>query len=379
MSDVEYQNDGTNDKQKFSATFSTFPFFSLEMLSNNNALSPNAAHHPARPLLQTYTRTVNNKRELSQVVTTRSSTPNGHSLHVSSVWCLIVNDKIITCSSISLEGLRQDFSSVVTQAHATSSKAVNVTIGNVRSWSFPVDKLRSWSSLVAMFANDLSTIGDRDAEVTIMHEGRSVDAKIWPRVVSNSKFPLQLVLKNGDNNTDSGLRSKLRSFKNAFIVKPTASAPQSSGSNTADVAAIDGSKDQQGAASKTEINSRSMAIPGLHIFQRESDGSSKPLSALADVLHETLATHPQDTARLAYQSCPEVLFEGAQAALLRETKPLGVDTKKMPTSAVSDKFGQIALLAEYIFTFFWPADYDHVMVRRFRGAVYELVDLGITV
>lgn len=378
MSDAEYRNDGNDDKQNFSASFAAYPFFSLERLAENRSSTPNAAHHPSRPLLQTYTRTVNDKRELSQVITTRSSTPKGQALHISSVWCLIVNNMIITCSSLSLDELRKDFSSIPNEPHSSSARTVCVKAGNTRSWSFSTDELTSWPSLLATFANDLSAIGDKDASAKFTHHGRIVSAETWSQILASStRFPIELVLEDGNDDSDSGLRSKLRAVKDAFAPKKVFPMSQPAPS-TVNVASPDGSASLTAAATNQVVN-HLRNIPALHMIHRDSNGSKTPFSQLADSLHEKLATHPQKVAASAYQSCPEASLTDVQSKLSQDTISSRMNTSRAPATVADGKLGQIAILGEYVFAFYWPIDCDHVMTRRFWGALHQILESEIMV
>lgn len=375
VSDAEYQNDPTKSTQKFSACFSSFPFFSLEKLAQSRlgSSTTNAPFHPARPLLQTYTRTVNDKRELAQVIAKRSSTPQGHSLHSSSVWCLIVNeDTIITCSKISLGELHKDFASINNQQSPASARIVRVKSGNTRSWSFPADDLRSWPSLLAMFADDLSAIGDRDARATFMHHGRVVNAQMWTQILARaSNLPIELALQDGKDDNDSGLRSKLQIVKEAFKPRATAHVqqPDIAMNNVGTRPDIEESK----LATTDEVINHLRSIPALNIFQRDSGMINKPLSHLADALHDTLATHSQKSVLQGYDLSSEATIKDVQVAISQDMPISGRAGDRREHIGASGKFGQIALLAEYMFTFFWPVDCDHIMTRRFWGAVRALL------
>lgn len=270
---------------------------------------------------------------------------------------------MITCSKMSLEELRKDFTSAPAQPYSASLKTVRVKAGNTRSWSRPVDELQSWPSLLAMFADDLSTIGDRDARATFMHHGRVVDGRAWSQILASAvNYPIELVLQEGKNDGESGLRSRLQTMTDLFKPRTTTSQPNS-GSGTKKTI-------------KGELDNDLRSIPALHVFQRDSNRSNKPLSRIADALHETLKTHSQKKALEAYDSCPEATLEDIHAALSPSVLSSAHENISKPHTVAGSKLERLAVMAEYVFVFFWPIDHDHIMTRRFCGALHALLNIG---
>lgn len=376
MSDVEYRIEGKDNAQDFSACFSAFPFFSLENLAEGRSRSstPNAPVHPARPLLQTYTRTMNDKRELSQAITKNPSTPKGHTLHVSSVWCLLVNeDTIITCSNLGLDRLRKDFTSTPNPKQPTNSaRTVHIRSGNSRSWSLPADRLKSWPSLLATFADDFSAIGDRHARATFTHQGRVIDRKSWNRLLASaSNSPIVLVLRDGSDDDESGIRSKLQTVKEAFRPRAALHTQEPDVTISANGATAENLAKNDNAVHRQDVISHLRSFPALSIFQRDSKTLSRPVTELADLLHRALVSQSQKGVLQGYDSCREATVEDVQAAISQDSLKAGKDGGHR---AVDDKFTGIALLAEYLFIFFWPIDCDHIMTRRFWGAIHTFLN-----
>jgi hypothetical protein len=187
FTDIDFSDRVGDHKQVFSVSLLCFPFFSLEKHVNSR-LRAGSASHPARPLLQAHTRTVNDKRELSQVTAKRSSTPKGHCLHVSTLWTLIVNrDTMITCSSLSLEELQSDFVSTVQPPPTTPSETVRVRAGSSRSWQIPVQDVRFLPSLLALFSERFGVLIGPDRWAEFRHEGSIVNGKKWPAILAKGK------------------------------------------------------------------------------------------------------------------------------------------------------------------------------------------------
>ncbi|KAF2669557.1 hypothetical protein BT63DRAFT_425258 [Microthyrium microscopicum] len=85
-----------------------FPYFSFEAYSAVK-LPDGSSDHPAQTLLQLYDSATSKSRDLKQVVTTMDSKNSGKCIHVSQLWCLVINhDLLITCSRLDIKSLRGD-------------------------------------------------------------------------------------------------------------------------------------------------------------------------------------------------------------------------------------------------------------------------------
>ena len=113
--------------------------------------------HPARPMLQAQFYSATGERELAQAVTSLPTTPNKECLHISQLWCLVVNGStMVTCSRQSLDALCGETIKRTASTIPEASIHIKVNMGNDRSWMIPVTPETSWPSFLAFFGEKVA-------------------------------------------------------------------------------------------------------------------------------------------------------------------------------------------------------------------------------
>lgn len=314
--------------------------------------------HPLRPLLQAHFHSTAQKREMAQAITKLPSTESGKCLHVSQVWCLIVdNATIVTCSRQSLDKLHEPAITKSNAAAPDEKTKVRVSFGNDRSWQIPIDADTTWPSFVSIFGEDITDLGDNEDDVAVAKfkvNGNTVAADQWPFLVQAAQHSfLELDLQQQTREPGSGAQvlNDLSATINASLdVNPTATAGPDSQAQT---------EPHQPDTGLEDVNmDGSVAIDiagGLAIFR---NGSSTPLDSLADDLHNVLRSVNREEERKAYDR-------------VVATKPLSMTTQWIRTSnkPSADNRGKVVGAALYLFLFFWDLTFDHPLVEKYWGAV----------
>ncbi|KAM3423144.1 hypothetical protein BST61_g597 [Cercospora zeina] len=366
--DVDIEERGGEIQQTSSVCALSIPFFSLEqsLVAQIDALSSGSPEHPPRPLLQTHSRMLNESRERAQAVTTLSSTPQGHYLHVSHLWCVIVNDDtLITCSRLPLKQVAKDLKIVNGSQEKHSPNGVDLRIGDSRKWRFPADIVSSAPRFLSLLTESVLDLMKSNA--TLKYRGKPVDFSNWASLLDDSsKSGAELFVQRA-------YPSYHRIKKFEALSRPKNIMKLQNWLHGSGI-------DAAGASPAGRHESQSpkfwQDVRNMRLYLLSTQGSLEALKDLATGMHQSLSSAKHKVARNSYLSCGEASPEEIQGWLkLHETS--GTEDKAKPVSKRERTIKQhrliIANLSQGLFGFFWPMDFDHVLARKFWGALKVLL------
>lgn len=350
VGDVDYTDDGRDpEKRTASACFFSLPFFSLQRydVGGIRSLPPGSDEHPARPLVQMQTRSLSERRELAQAICQLPSTPKGQLLHVSQVWCLVVNDDtLLTCSpasakqiqgqSIAIDQLKQSF---------REEKSVLIRGNSEVQLQLPLKDVQSWLELVAPFADEVTDFVGEFAEAEFLHKGQRVTSTNWPSITETANsFPIQLTFNYPSSDWSRFEPGIVKAAQHLVF----ASAHSALGANET----------------------------APQIFYYGCNGSLEALKQIADALHQSLVDGKNESQKEQYGSCPEASLTSLQEWLQASQATTNPDQTRRSKSTLQLKESRekIAVMAMYMHLFFWPADFQHPIINKFLGGVMSALE-----
>ncbi|KXT10639.1 hypothetical protein AC579_1250 [Pseudocercospora musae] len=376
ISDVDYQDAGAQATRTSSICFLSFPTFSLEQSSASRVESlPFGSHeHPSTPLVQVQTRTTNERRELAQAIVNLPTTTKGAYLHVANLWCLIVNEAlIVTCSKASLKELQQD--AMIHSPAGDEGIYTIVKVGSARSWQIPRRLTLSLPLTVSYFTDHMSEMMGFDPDAVFMQRTRVIGTVIWQDVMSRATHAnLEIRLEKPEKSSlKVNMAKTMQEVRNAFCPISESCQPGRTSTVTDEKELrigsihVSGSDPQFAEAAK---NGHSK------IFLHAGKESKKALSQISDAMSNALAENVQSTLKESYATCPEASRANVQTWLAT----FSTDTSSEPYLSgseigknLSSRKKWIALLSGYVFGFFFPLDFDHLLTRKFWGALQNLL------
>ncbi|EME85400.1 uncharacterized protein MYCFIDRAFT_213846 [Pseudocercospora fijiensis CIRAD86] len=376
IGDVDYQDAGPQEMRTSSICFLSFPSFSLEQGSGDRikALPFGSPEHPSTPLVQVQTRTANERRELAQAIASLSTTKKGAYLHVANVWCLIVNEAlIITCSKASLKELQQD--AIIHSPAEDGGSYTIVKVGSARSWQIPRSLSLSLPSTVSYFTDNLSEMMGFDPDAVFMRQTRVLDSVTWQGALSHdTRSNVEIRLEKPVNsNLKANMAKTMQEAREAFCpvsekYQPgITSTPSDEKESTVSSIQVTGSRTKFAEAAE---------IGHIKIFLYASNESNATLSQVSDAMSNTLAENIQSALKDSYATCPEASRADVQAWLATFAGDTSFKSPQSGTAigkTLASRKEWIALLSEYVFGFFFPLDFDHLLTRKFWGALENLL------
>jgi hypothetical protein len=376
QSEFDYE-DGFADKQQptSSATFLNLPYLSLEKYAGADlqSLSSASAVHPARGIIQASTRTVNDKRELAQVVTTRADVPNGTCLHTSNFWCLIVNDNLIlTCSRLNVEQLRSTVVNIIQPPYDVTSQDIRITSGAAFGWQFPSKDVSSWPNVLGLFGDSLMDVVNGQK---FRHNGQTLDAETWSDLISKGVSHHIEVLPSLSPDTALGTYLKVHDLivgNDAKRVLPTnrASREDHPLDSTKQTSPHAPTKNLPHTPKLDPRPSPAQAHTHLSVFQHSRTSKASSVADWAEILHSAMMS--QNT---TYSECPTARI-GDIREWIEAADPAG-STKSagMVKGADNDRVRKrkAAVTVIYVAGFFWPYDLEHEVLGKLFGALVRIL------
>ncbi|KAI5357812.1 putative Mg2+ transporter protein, CorA-like/Zinc transport protein ZntB [Septoria linicola] len=372
--DLDIEQRGDQTQQTSSICALSIPFFCLEksIVNQLKSLASGSPEHPSRPLVQSHTRMLNETRELAQAVTTLGSTPNSQYLHVSQLWCLLVNDEtLVTCSKLPVSQL----SKTLSFAEITESSLdtfLRLRAGHSRRWHLPSSIASSLPSFFSIITDQFTNILGSRPEVEMKYHGKSITFSNWKALVDD------IFKTKSEVKLTSGL---------GYILRPAQSHALQ---HSKDVAGVQPHNQRQEVSSEPATAAaqplpRDVELPAtplpavaesIMVFAHSGGRSPKALSKLATNLHQTLCSVQHKIIRQSYSACAELDRSAIESWLDEQDAGDGVKRgSKRSRIAQAMKSQKIltARLAIYISDFFWPKDFDHIATRKFWGALHEVL------
>lgn len=323
--------------------------------------------HPLRPMLQAHFYATSRQRELAQVITRMPGTSEGECLHLSQIWCLIINGStMITCSRLHIDALFGETVKRTAVSSLRKSVHIKVSVTNNRSWRVPVTPEMSWPAFLSVFADQIAEMELYGGAVQFEHDNGVIDGNSWPDFV-NTAFasPAELRMKY--------LRLHATESEMQADSETTESDPREDVSLGAHTPGRP-EEDLPASVADRNIPQRFHAIKAAPTLPLETShtlqlfkhaGSSTYLRGLADGFHTVLRSNSRSRERAAYRKCP-----AAKAADIESWQALHVqassDDLDLRENALLTKYKRrLASISKYLFCLFWPLEFEHPMTDKY--------------
>jgi hypothetical protein len=378
--DFDHEDNDTAGNSQSSIMFACLPVLSLDQYNGNTlrSLPPGSAAHPTRGFIQAYSRAIDDKRELMQAITTRPDVPNGHCLHVSSLWCLIVNESLmITCSRLGIEELCGEIIKRHSAPLAPRVNELQITWDDAHRWQIPDTTRGSLPRTLALFGerdgkeNDVLEMG-----INFCHGDELMEGRTWASLNGKSGEQLiKLTLEKAQRTRtfankrslndleqmleppESSLFIEINDFTRANLLRGNGETDL--GSKNTDSRKTDSSTKARDSLSKHE---------GLGIFAHAKTAQTNSAAEWADLIHSTLLTEGDVRNREMYLSCPTFSSSELLRCVQDTVDRLG-ENWHVPARRSVKRLEKIAVLVLYISNLFWPPGFKHSAVEKLFGAV----------
>ena len=377
VSDVFYNDATGNSRQTGSVVFLSFPYFCLESYDPApiKSLTPASPMHPVRPLLEAYYYSSTQKRELAQAITSLPSTPDGQCLHVSQVWCLVVNGTtMITCSRLSSDALCGETIKQAVSSISDDSARIKVSLGTDRSWNVPVTSEMSWPSFLSLFGEKVAGMEAQGASAKFEYNMQTIDSKLWHELVEAAKSStVELTMRDVQFHVQEAdeqmVEDNPEPDEGDDIVAGAGKEDISSRQSIAEQA-----RDSPGPpqAIKRIASMRSEPTAALQIFKHT--GNASDMHSLANSLHKILLSNPRTTENTGYRQCPRAKVDAISSWLSADLRPAERSIRSRGSLLLRKQKRRVALLVKYLFHLFWPIDFEHVMIDKFWGALSKILN-----
>ena len=348
------ENGEVRDKMISSVIFLSIPYMKLEEYSGSKlrSLQPGSPIHPARGIVHAFTNVCDDRRELEQAIH-RAEDPSRNCLHKSNLWCLVVDDElIVTCSRLSLAALMSN--QVKTVEHPPNALLQDIQISlDSRSWKIPRAAVDGWPALLALFS-PTGWSGFADSGWEFRTGQGQVNAQNWTTVIDNAA-------EQSIRLSEKGLEGVAASAKSLYQAASGRVHRQGQRST----------KDARGGGSILHQQD----FQALGLFQYPSIASGRPLSEWAGLIHDSLLNEGKQTHRKAYFDCPMANAQDIIAWMKSASKLEGITKDTDPVSIRRQKrqLVKIAVLVVNLCQFFWPSDFEHVMIQKTYGALLKFL------
>ena len=330
--------------------------------------------HPARPMLQAHFYSSGGKRELAQAITTLPSTPSGECLHLSQIWCLVVNGStMVTCGRQSIDALCGDTIMRTVSPITDNNMRIKVSMGSDRSWSIPVTAETSWPAFLAFFGEKVAGMEAQGASAKFEYNKRTIDGKLWHELLEAAKTSnVELMMQDVHFHVTEADEQMI---------------DQQDESDEDDDATI-GADDEETASNlgDTVLHHEKNDIPkpirptasmpveptvNLQLFKHM--GSTADMRSLADSLHKVLLSNERTKENTAYRQCPKAKLKDISTWLNSDSKPRERRLRSKGSLLLRKPKRRIVLIAKYLFHMFWPMDFEHSVTDRFWGALNKIL------
>lgn len=335
----------------------------------------------------------------------------GKYFQAAQVWCLMIgNGLIITCTRRSIDELPGDLVHAKTLPPADPQKrnvgdrapVIIVSDGGLRTWLLPVDKCKTWPEFAANFA-ELGV--DFFDGWDLMYQDANITKRDWPKVIELAeKASIRLTLvKSADDEEDEDWEEESSSDEarqEALSRQASQSDPAISGLQVRGHAPSAPVVKQPLLRIESDESSDTEDFQAFHVFtllatnlgevdssdHGTSNGSTKPktpqklhnlmvdpqvLKNDCDETNTYLFTYNRRRGEsIAWLQCPTSWPDKIQKYLSTlDTSPTGDLSFNLDHSKA-----HLFKAAQLIFTFFYPADYKHLVTQRYWGAIDRIIE-----
>ena len=318
--------------------------------------------HPLRPLLQAHFHSTSQKRELAQAITSFPNTGSGNCLHLSQVWCLIVDgDTMITCSRQSHDTLCDPAITKSNLPTPDETTKVKVSLGNDRSWLVAVNDGTTWPSFLSVFGESIANLEANGAAADFRVNGESIDPGQWPSLVQAAQTgSVGLELHSSMLRPSSQVQ-----VGNIIPDDPGASNAADTANSVAYMAGpvgeAAGSQDEPQATMVVEAPVANDDNTSRQVFKFTS---APTLEYLADDLDNVLKTNNREKEKAAYDRGNATNVFAVTQLMQTNRGASQVDGPNLVEAAI------------YLFRFFWPFAFGHSLANKYWGAVQAIQQQG---
>lgn len=381
VSDVFYNDFTGKSRQTESVLFLSFPYFCLETYNSApiKSLDAGSPLHPARPMLQANFYSSTHKRELAQAIGTLPTTPNGECVHVSQLWCLVVNGStMVTCSRLSSDALCGETitKQIISAAITDDQIRLKVSMGNDRSWMIPITPGTSWPSFLAFFGEKVAGMEAQGASAKFEYNKQPVDGKVWHDLIQAAReSPIELTMQDVQFHVQEADEQMVEDQAGAEDSDDgTIDSPDQE--YTVQTVTIEPSPDPSDPP-RVIYPTKTKSMPlepdnNLHLFKH--GGSSSDMRELADSLHKILLSNERTKENEAYRQCPKAKASDIALWLASDGKPANRSVRSKGSPLLRKPKRRIVLVAKYLFCLFWPLDFEHSMTDQFWGALSKILN-----
>lgn len=195
------------------ATFVGLPIFTTSF-PYRHATGKDFEGHPVRALLQSRFRLDSTKRRDKEQVITKTSSSNGHIVHVPQIWALIINKStVITCSPLPVSELRGETIKILSYSEAQQDEAlwsIHFIDAQGKTFYLPLRYCKTWFGLVKHIADNCvqdewNLVRDqllKDGPIYKLVNDKDdspITADLWPKLVEEKKKTEVIRLRLVDN------------------------------------------------------------------------------------------------------------------------------------------------------------------------------------
>lgn len=322
--------------------------------------------HPARPMLQAHFYSSSGKRELAQAITTLPSTPRGECLHLSQLWCLVVNGStLVTCSRQSIDALCGDTVTRTLGSGVDDKPRIEVSMGSDRSWSIPVTSDTSWPSFLALFGEKVAGMEAQGASAEFEYNKQTIDGTSWREVLDAAKTSsVELTMRDVRFHiTDADEQMIEQQIEPDGDDDTTAAAEDE---NTADDSGGDIAQLDRPTSMPREHSAN------LQLFSHI--GSITEMRGVADSLHKILLSNERTKENAAYRQCPKAKLADITAWLSSDSRREERHLRSKESRVLRKLKRRIVIVGKYLFNMFFPMDFEHAITDKYWGALSKILN-----
>lgn len=327
--------------------------------------------HPARPMLQAHFYSSTGKRELAQAICSLSSTPKGECLHISQLWCLVVNGStMVTCSRQNITALCGETIAKSVSPISQHQVQLKVNMGSDRSWMIPVTPETSWPQFLASFGEKVAGMEAQGASAMFEYNKQAVDGKLWHEIIETAKASTVEL-------TMHGVQFHVKEEDEQMIENQTEVEDEEELSAGADDGPVETvSEPDRGISPAPQSVEPTASIPlepnlTLQLFKHV--GGTAEMRKLADSLHKILLSNERHNENTAYRQCPKAKPSDITTWLRSDSRRAETTLDSRESLMLRKPKRRIVLVAKYMFYLFWPVDFEHPMTERFWGALRRIL------
>jgi hypothetical protein len=314
------------------------------------------------------------KRELAQAITTLPSTPTGECLHVSQIWCLVVNGStMVTSGRQSIDALRGETIARTVGSIRHNDMHIKVSLGSDRSWSIPVTTNTSWPAFLAVFGEKVAGMEAQGASAKFEYNKQVIDGKLWHELLEAAKTStVEVTMQDVHFHITEADEQMIEQH-----VQPdddddaTIGADDNENANHADGTEHD--QEETDLPNPVQPTALMPLKPTLNLQLFKHVESTADMRSLADSLHKILLSNDRTTENTAYRQCPKAKLSDINMWLNTDSDPKERNLRSKGSQLLRKPKRRIVCVARYLFRIFWPVDFEHPMTDRFWGALNKIL------